>query len=94
MTCFAIHDLQMFPLTLVDIRDNAMVVARAASWKWMERHQSHGVHGGRLDRGHLQGAAHRQGDQGVAILHSTTKAIRIGRTVREARRPTAIRSRP
>ena len=37
MTSFAIHDLPMFPLTLVDVRDNAVVVARAASWKWMER---------------------------------------------------------
>jgi DUF917 family protein len=37
MTSFAIHDLQMYPLTLADVRDNAVVVARAASWKWMER---------------------------------------------------------
>ena len=65
MTSFAIHDLQMYPLTLVDVRDNAVVVARAASWKWMERHQPQGVRGGRLDRLHLQGPAHRQGDQGV-----------------------------
>src|SRR4029450_792384 len=36
-TSFAIHDLPMYPLTLVDVRDNAVVVARAASWKWMER---------------------------------------------------------
>src|SRR5207244_12906044 len=37
MTSFAIHDLRMYPLTLPDVRDNAVVVARAASWKWMER---------------------------------------------------------
>lgn len=37
MTSFAIADLPMFPLTLADVRDNAVVVARAASWKWMER---------------------------------------------------------
>jgi len=37
MTSFAIHDLRMYPLTLADVRDNAVVVARAASWKWMER---------------------------------------------------------
>src|SRR5262249_57501914 len=36
MTSFAIHDLQMYPLTLVDVRDNAVVVARAASWNGME----------------------------------------------------------
>src|SRR5690606_20386153 len=37
MTSFAIGDLTMFPLTLVDCRDNEAIVARAASWKWMER---------------------------------------------------------
>src|SRR5205085_3800697 len=37
MTSFAIHDLQPWPLTLADVRDNGVVVARAASWKWMER---------------------------------------------------------
>src|SRR5258705_2471852 len=37
MTSFAIHDLRTYPLTLADVRDNAIVVARAASWKWMER---------------------------------------------------------
>src|ERR671926_1022930 len=37
MTSFAIHDLRMYPLTLADVRDNAVVVARAESWKWMER---------------------------------------------------------
>jgi len=37
MTSFAIGDLPMFPLTLADIRDNEVIVARAASWPWMER---------------------------------------------------------
>src|ERR687887_206748 len=37
MTSFAIHDLPMFPLTLADIRDNEVIVTRAASWPWMER---------------------------------------------------------
>src|SRR5439155_2384638 len=37
MTSFAIHNLRMYPLTLADVRDNAVIVARAASWKWMER---------------------------------------------------------
>ena len=37
MTSFAIDDLQIYPLTLVDVRDNEVIVARAASWKWMER---------------------------------------------------------
>jgi DUF917 family protein len=33
---FAIGDLRPYPLTLADIRDNAVVVSRVASWKWME----------------------------------------------------------
>src|SRR5205823_5438500 len=37
MTSFAIHDLPMYPLTLADVRDNAVIVARAQSWTWMER---------------------------------------------------------
>src|SRR2546428_12363835 len=37
MTSFAIHDLPMYPLTLVDVRDNAVIVARAESGKWVER---------------------------------------------------------
>ncbi len=37
MTSFAIGNLPMFPLSLVDIRDNEVIVTRAASWKWMER---------------------------------------------------------
>src|SRR5260370_8015286 len=37
MTSFAIPDLQMYPLTLVDVRDTAVVVTRSASWKCMPR---------------------------------------------------------
>src|SRR5260370_1706676 len=37
MTSFAIADLKMYPLTLADVRDNSVIVATAASWKWMER---------------------------------------------------------
>ncbi|MBT9382832.1 DUF917 domain-containing protein [Pseudooceanicola sp. CBS1P-1] len=37
MTSFAIGGLSMFPLSLVDVRDNEVIVARAESWKWMEK---------------------------------------------------------
>jgi DUF917 family protein len=37
MTSFAIGNLPMYPLSLVDVRDNEVIVTRAASWKWMER---------------------------------------------------------
>jgi DUF917 family protein len=86
MTSFAIHDLRMYPLTLVDVRNNAVIVARAESWKWMER----------LSRttcvavGSIASTckAPRTGKEvkECGILYSTSKALRIGRTVREARR--------
>jgi DUF917 family protein len=86
MTSFAIGDLRPFPLSLADIRDNAVVVSRAASWKWMER----------LSRkictevGSVAATckAPRTGREikEWGILHSTTKAIRIGSVVRTARR--------
>jgi DUF917 family protein len=34
---FAIGDLRPYPLTLADVRENAVVVSHVASWKWMER---------------------------------------------------------
>ena len=37
MTSVAVSNLQCFPLTLADIRDNEIIIPRAASWRWMER---------------------------------------------------------
>jgi uncharacterized protein len=86
MTSFAIHDLQMYPLTLVDVRHNAVVVARAASWKWMERLSRTAC----VAVGSIAATckAPRTGKEikECAILGSTTKAMRIGRTVQAARR--------
>ena len=86
MTSFAIHDLQMYPLTLVDVRHNAVVVARAASWKWMERLSRTAC----VAVGSIAATckAPRTGKEikECAILGSTTKAIRIGQTVQAARR--------
>ena len=86
MTSFAIHDLPMYPLTLVDVRDNAVIVARAQSWKWMERLSRTAC----VAVGSIASTckAPRTGKEvkECGILHSTSKAIRIGRTVREARR--------
>jgi DUF917 family protein len=86
MTSFAIADLPMFPLTLADIRDNEVIVARAASWKWMERLSRKAC----TEVGSIAATckAPRTGrevkDHG--ILYTTTKAIALGRVVREARR--------
>ena len=86
MTSFAIHDLQMYPLTLVDVRRNAVVVARAASWKWMERLSRTAC----VAVGSIASTckAPRTGKEvkECGILHSTSKALRIGRIVRDARR--------
>ncbi len=86
MTSFAIHDLRMYPLTLVDVRNNAVIVARAESWKWMERLSRTAC----VAVGSIASTckAPRTGKEvkECGILYSTSKAIRIGRTVREARR--------
>jgi DUF917 family protein len=86
MTSFAIHDLRMYPLTLVDVRDNAIVVAQAASWTWMERLSRTAC----VAVGSVASTckAPRTGREikGCAILHSTSKAIRLGQTVQAARR--------
>ena len=76
----------MYPLTLADVRDNAVVVARAASWKWMERISRKAC----VEVGSIASTckAPRTGKEvkECAILYSTTKALGIGRTVRDARR--------
>src|ERR671935_1987202 len=86
MTSFAIHDLRMYPLTLADVRDNAVVVARAASWKWMERISRKAC----VEVGSIASTckAPRTGKEvkECGILYTTSKAIRIGETVQAARR--------
>src|SRR5918996_202409 len=85
MTSFAIHDLSMYPLTLADVRDNAVIVARAASWKWMERLSRTAC----VAVGSIAGTckAPRTGKEikECAILGTTTKAIRLGQVVLAAR---------
>jgi uncharacterized protein len=86
MTSFAIHDLPMYPLTLADVRDNAVIVARAASWKWMERLSRTAC----VAVGSIAATckAPRTGKEikECAILGTTTKAIRLGQAVQAARR--------
>ncbi len=86
MTSFAIHDLPMYPLTLADVRDNAVIVQRAASWKWMERISRKAC----VEVGSVAATckAPRTGREvkDCAILGTTTKAIRLGEAVQAARR--------
>lgn len=85
MTSFAIGDLQMFPLTLADIRDNEVIITRAASWKWMERISRKAC----TEVGSIAATckAPRSGCEvkDWGILYTVTKAIGIGRTIEAAR---------
>lgn len=85
MNSFAIADLTNYPLALADIRDNEVVVTRAASWKWLERL-------GRKVCAELGSVAAtckapRTGAEvkAHAILGTTTQAIALGQEVRRAR---------
>ena len=86
MTSFAIHDLQMYPLDPRRRARQRVVVARAASWKWMERISRKAC----VEVGSIASTckAPRTGKEikECAILGSTTKAIGIGRAVQAARR--------
>lgn len=85
MTSFAIGDLQMYPLTLVDCRDNEAIVARASSWKWMERISRTVC----TEVGSTAATckAPRTGKEVKewGVLHTVTKATSLGRAVLEAR---------
>ena len=86
MTSFAVADLPMFPLSLVDIRDNEVIVARAASWKWMERISRKVC----VEVGSVASTckAPRTGKEVKTwgILNTTTQAIKLGQAVMAARK--------
>jgi hypothetical protein len=86
MTSFAIHGLQPYPLTLVDVRDNAIVVAQAASWTWMERLSRTACVAVGSTASTCKAPRTGKEVKECAILHSTSKAIRLGQTVQAARR--------
>lgn len=85
MTSFAIGDLQMYPLTLVDCRDNEAIVAKASSWKWMERISRKIC----TEVGSTSATckAPRTGREvkDWGVLHTVTKATSLGRAVLDAR---------
>jgi len=82
---FAIGDLQPYPLTLADIRENAVVVSRVASWKWMERISRKVC----TEVGSMAATckAPRTGREVKewGVLHTVTQAIELGRAVLDAR---------
>ena len=86
MTSFAIAGLKMYPLSLADVRDNAVIVTRAASWKWMERISRKIC----VEVGSIAATckAPRTGKEvkDFGILNTVTKAVGIGRAVMAARK--------
>ena len=85
MTSFAVAELRCYPLALADIRDNELVISRAASWRWMERISRKAC----TEVGSIAATckAPRSGKEvkDHGILYTTTKAIDLGRAVMSAR---------
>ncbi len=85
-TSFAVMDLTPYPLSVIDVRDNAVIITEGRDWFWMERISRKVV----TEMGSTASTckAPRTGREikAHAILGSVSKAIRIGRTVHEARR--------
>lgn len=85
MTSVAVADLQCYPLTLADVRDNEVIIPRAASWTWMERISRKAC----VEIGSVAATckAPRTGREvkDHAILHTTTQAIDLGYAVARAR---------
>ena len=86
MTSVAVGDLQPYPLTTVDVRGLEAVVDKVPTWKWMERVSRKIC----VEYGSIASTckAPRTGREVKewGIHGTTTKAIAIGRAVREAQR--------
>jgi len=86
MTSFAIADLPMYPLSLADVRGHEVIVKKVTSWKWMERISRKIC----VEVGSIASTckAPRSGREvkDWGIHHTTTKAIRLGQAVLQARR--------
>ncbi len=85
MNSFAIAELPMYPVAIVDIRDNEVIIARAASSKWVERI-------GRKVCSEFGSVAvtckaPRTGAEVKkhGVLYTTSQAILLGQEVRRAR---------
>lgn len=85
MTSFAVANLTPYPLAMADIRDNAIIYTRAADWHWLERmrRQTCTVLGAIAATCNppRTGKEVKEGSH----LHTVSKALRIGRTIRQAR---------
>ena len=85
MTSFAVKELTPYPLVMADIRDNAIVYTRAQDWHWFERMRRQTCTAlGAVAATCNPPRTGREVKDG-SHLHTVTKALRIGRAVREAR---------
>ncbi|WP_340149951.1 DUF917 domain-containing protein [uncultured Sneathiella sp.] len=86
MTSFSAAGLQCYPLAMADIRSNEILIKTADSWKWMERISRKIC----TEMGSTASTckAPRSGEEvkKYGVLHTTTKAISLGRAVFEARK--------
>ena len=81
MTSFAVRGLPMYPLAVADIRDNEVIVTRAASATWVERLSRKVV----VEMGSTAATcktAQRRRGQEHGILYTVSKAIRLGEVLR------------
>src|SRR3977135_1147612 len=86
MTSVAVGDLQPCPLTTVDVRGLESVVEKVPTWKWMERvSRKICVEYGSIASTRKAPPPRPEAKQ-WGIHGTTTKAILIGRAVREAQR--------
>ena len=85
-TSFAVGDLASVPLTLWDIRGNGLIITEATDWMWAERISRRVC----IEMGSraFTCKAPRSGREVKkwGVLGTVSQAIRIGRTVHEARR--------
>ena len=85
MTRFSIHGLKIFPMAVGDIRGNSVVVTEASSAEWVERMTRAvcTVFGSTAPTAEAPRTGREVKDCG--ILYSVTRAIKLGRTVHDAR---------
>ncbi len=86
MTSVAVANLRCYPLTMADIRDNEIIIPRAASWRWMERISRKVC----TEIGSIAATckAPRSGAEikQHGILYTVSQAIRLGETILQAKR--------
>ncbi|TMV57265.1 DUF917 domain-containing protein, partial [Thioclava sp. BHET1] len=85
MTSFAIGGLSMFPLAMVDVRDNEVIVARAESWKWMEKISRAACTAIGSTAATCKAPRTGREVKDWGIHHTITKAVELGRAVDAAR---------